>query len=102
MAANGEQAVLDQFDRLEHLAIEAISEFLESDGGDPAMREKARVAQASLGTISRYRATESARDALQFQMARSLTNDPDRLAEYIRISQPRSPLVRALPEKAGA
>ena len=92
--------VTDKFGHLEHLAVEAISEFLESDGGDPSLREKARVAQASLGTISRFRATESARDAMAFHMARTLTSDPGELAEYIRITQPNAAIVKALPEKA--
>lgn len=92
------QTVLDTFGRLEHLAIEAISEFLESDGSDSSLLNRARVAQGTLGTISRNRQTESAREALSFQMAHSLTNDPAELARYIRISQPSAPIVKALPE----
>jgi len=98
---NGTVEIADKFGNLEHLAIESISEFLTSDGSDPSLREKARVAQASLGTISRYRATESARDALAFHMARTLTTDPDELARYIRITQPQSLMAKAIPAKVG-
>lgn len=75
--------VPDKFGNLEHLAVKAITEFLQSDGSDPSLREKARVAQVSLGTISRLRETESA------------------LAEYIRITQPNASIIKALPAKAG-
>ena len=80
---------------LERESAQSILQYLKSN--DSNMLKRAQVAQGTLGSLTRRRATDNARDALMFQMARSLTNDPVQLAEYIRVTQPHAPLLKAIP-----
>jgi hypothetical protein len=79
-------------------AITALDQFF--DNGDHVELDiaKAKVATSILGAAARMEQAKGARDSLTFQMARSLTTNPEQLERYIRVAMPSAPLVRALPE----
>jgi hypothetical protein len=86
----------DEIASAERTALRAVNAYLDSDGDNPSLLRRAQVAQSLFGSIQRRRATDNARDALTFAIARSITRDPTELARYIKITQPRSPLVDAI------
>lgn len=84
---------------IEARATDVLLRYLDSDGRSKALLNQAKVAAGALATASRNRQTAGARDALTFAMARSIAANPLELAEYIRVTQPHSALVAAIPEK---
>jgi hypothetical protein len=81
--------VASEYAALEHEAIQTLHSFLRSDVTDPAALNKAKVAQATLASVQSHNRTEAARNNLSFEMVRLLTNDPVKMAEYIRVTQPQ-------------
>jgi hypothetical protein len=90
-----------EYVELEGVAIHTIREYLTSEGSDPSMLAKAKIAQGTLGSVQSHFKTAMARRVLDFTMARSLTSDPTKLAEYIRLTQPASGIIQALPAPGG-
>lgn len=97
MAERNELTVEQEMERVEKAALEAVYRYLRTDNPDEELLTKARVAQTQFGSIQRRRQSDGAREALYFGMARSMTDDPTKLAEYIRVTSPGAPIVRALP-----
>lgn len=88
------------FDHLARASISLLTEVI----SDPEAMENvekakaAKLAATSLSAWTRQNATENSRSALNFAMAREIAGDKDQLQRYIAITNPESPLVRALPE----
>lgn len=97
MAERNELTVDQEMERVEKAALEAVYRYLRNDKPDEELLTKARVAQSQFASIQRRRQSDGAREALYFGMARSMTDDPARLAEYIRVTSPGAPIVKALP-----
>ncbi len=73
------------FDELEIVAGQQILKYLKGErgGGDDI-----RVAQGTLSNIAKNRQTMTARDALKFNMASIITDDPKKLKKYVESTQP--------------
>jgi len=74
-----------QFEKLEEVAVNILLEYLgdKRPGGDDI-----NVAIKSLNMVAKNRVTTTARDALKFSMAKTITDDPKLLRKYIKASQP--------------
>jgi len=85
------------FDELAGKAISNLSSFF--DGGFENKEDMlaARLAATVLSSWTRHKQTQGAREAVRFSMARELAADSERLAEYMRITMPESPVTKALP-----
>lgn len=86
-----------QYEEVEEASLRAIHEFLTTSGDDPGALAKAKVAQGALASVQSHFKTEMSRRSLDFEMARALTTDQTKLAEYVRLTQPASALTTALP-----
>lgn len=82
-----------RWDELERVAVSALIDYLST--GDAALEGRARMATNVLASGQRRRQVDLGRDQLHWSMATSLTSDPERLAEYVRVTQP-SPQVLAV------
>lgn len=89
-----------EYAELEEASVRAVREFLSSPGDNPQLLAKAKIAAGALGSVQSHFKTAMAGRVLDFDMARVLTSDPDKLAEYIRLTQPTSGILPALPEPA--
>lgn len=87
----------EAYDRLEKNAIDALNEMFESDKMTKGQAMKAKVAQGALASVQSHQKAKMTRRTLDFAMARALTTDPEKMAEYIRLTQPDSALVKAIP-----
>lgn len=89
------------YERLEHNSIEVLNRLLEAsikgERVTKGLLAVAKTAQSGLASVQSHRKTRVASRALDYTMARSLTNDPAQLTEYIRLTQHDSALVEALP-----
>lgn len=75
-----------QFDRLEKTSIDLIQEYFDGkrQGGDDIV-----TARCMLNIIKGNRQTMTAREALKFNMATSITDDPKLLKRYLTATNPR-------------
>lgn len=89
-----------KMEELRDYSIEVIWQFLHSDGKDAGLRALEQSARQALSNYTRSKATESNREQTNFLLARSLSENQQQLAEYIRITMPNSPILKALPSKA--
>lgn len=73
------------------------------DEAEPDERSDRRADMAIkiIGAYTRKQATDNNRDALRFQVARSLASSPNELREYVRIALPDHGTVRALQAPKG-
>jgi len=84
--------------QLETESSEALLRFFKAEDLSPSMIGAAKIAASAFSTCARRRATATAEKALGYQMARDLASDKDRLAEYVAVSMPSAPIVKALPK----
>lgn len=91
-------SISEEMERVEKASLELIYRVLHTDDADPSLLERTRIGQAAFSAIQRRRQSDGAREALHFAMARSITQDPEALATYIKITNPDSAIVKALPE----
>lgn len=93
----------EEYDGLEHDSIEVMRQLLQAAAtGQPikkVLMAAAKTAQSGLGSVQSYRRTKLGTRALDFEMVRSVTRDPERLAEYIRTTAPTTGILAALPER---
>lgn len=82
-----------RWEELEEVAVDALIDYLST--GDASKERRAQMASAVLASGQRRRQVDLGRDQLHWSMATRLTNDPERLAEYVRVTQP-SPQVLAV------
>jgi hypothetical protein len=75
----------EQFDKLEKTAIELLQDYLDGNrqGGDDVV-----TARCVLNVIKGNRQTMTAREALKFNMASSITDDPKVLKRYVEATNP--------------
>lgn len=97
MPRPNELTIEQEMERVEKASLEAVYRYLRNDNPDEELLTKARVAQSQFASIQRRRQSDGAREALYFGMARSMTDDPAKLAEYIRVTSPSARIVKALP-----
>ena len=90
-------SINDEMERVEKASLELIYKVLRTDSPDDGLLERTRIGQAAFSAIQRRRQSDGAREALHFAMARSITQDPEALATYIRVTNPDSAIVKALP-----
>lgn len=86
-----------KFLNLEDVSVEALTDYVKGGGGDKVQTQVARIAVSVLSVVQRRRSIELNRDRLYFAMAKGLTSDPIKLADYIRQTQPSSPFARLQP-----
>ena len=85
--------------KLEQVAKQAMSELQKFFRKKEATTKDvgvARVATSVLSAWTRQQQTKSASDTTKFMVARELASDKEQLAEYIRLTMPDFPLVKAL------
>lgn len=82
---------------IDGVAKRSIFEYLNSDGADHGLRERARQANAYRATIARREATQSAREQMTVILARSLSNSPEEFVMYMKIAAPNTPMLKAAP-----
>jgi hypothetical protein len=82
---------------LEQEAVSTLTKYLRSDDQSPASTARARIAAASISAVTRRKQAQGAARALDYQMARDLARDKSQLEEYVRLTMPAAPIVRALP-----
>lgn len=91
-----------EYERLERNSISILNEVMEAKLSGKALKKSdaiiIKTAQSSLASVQSHRKTKLGERALDFTLARTLTTDPDKLAEYVRLTQHDSPVVKALPE----
>lgn len=90
--------------RFSNLAAQAMKELQKFFGRKEATSKDigvARVATSVLSAWTRQQQTKSAADTTKFMVARELASDKDQLAEYIRLTMPDYPLVKALQKGQG-
>lgn len=85
-----------KLEELGELAIDHLAEYFRG-GADNENEKAARIAASTFSTYARLKQVEGAREAVRFTMARELAHDGDKLAEYMRITMPESPVTKALP-----
>ncbi len=90
-------SVNDEMERVEKASLELIYKTLRTEEPAQDLLERTRIGQAAFSAIQRRRQSDGAREALYFGMARSMTDDPEKLADYIRVTSPGAPIVKALP-----
>ena len=91
----------DEWEDLANDAIGHLSLYLKSDTQSEKAIPGARIAATVLSAYTRFIQTEGAREAARFMMAREITSDPEKLAEYVRVSVPDPALIN-LATKKGA
>lgn len=89
----------EKFAQLRDKAIEIEWEFLNSDGVDTSLQKREQSARQVLSNWTRNEATKSNREQTNLLTARSLAQSPEQLAEYVRLTMPHSPILKALPSK---
>lgn len=89
----------EKFANLRDRAIDIEWEFLNSDGSDTGLRNREQSARQVLSNWTRHEATKSNREQTNLLTARSLAQNPEQLAEYVRLTMPHSPILKALPSK---
>lgn len=82
-----------RWDELERTAVDALIDYLST--GDPDKERRASVAQSVIASGQRRRRVELGRDQLHWNMATRLTDDPQKLAEYVRVTRPSPGVVAA-------
>ncbi len=80
---------------------ETLRAYFEDSDPDKADLARAKIAASVFSSVIRLQQTLGARDALTWSKATYLL-DKDQVREYIRVSQPGSPLVKALPERTAS
>ena len=85
-----------KLESLGELAVDHLIEYLRG-GGEGDGERAARIAASTFSTYVRLKQVEGAREAVRFTMARELAHDGEKLAEYMRITMPESPVTKALP-----
>lgn len=85
-----------KYEVAEHKALDVIQAYLNSDGDDTSLHKRVKVAQATLGHVQSHNRNALGRRVLDFEMVRTVTNDPDRLAEYIRATAPTQGVIAAI------
>ncbi len=90
----------ETLDTLAGLAMFKLRGFLE--GGDHTGKDiaEAKIASGIVSSWVRNKQTDSALQATNFMMARELAQDRQQLETYIRLTNPQSALVKALPPAA--
>jgi len=86
---------------LRDLSAKTLVVYLKNEHPDKHDEAKAKIASSVFATCSREAASQSARDALLWDIARNLL-DKEHQAEYVRVSMPTSALAKALPPATGA
>ena len=94
--ANG-LSIDEEMQRVEKASLELIHKVLRTDEPDDSLLERTRIGQAAFSAIQRRRQSDGNMRALDFAMARTITQDPEALATYIRITNPDSAIIKALP-----
>lgn len=89
----------ERFSQLRDKSIDIMWEYLTSDGSDKGLREREQSARQVLSNFTRHEATKSQREQTNLLTARSLAQNPEQLAEYVRLTMPHSPILKALPSK---
>jgi hypothetical protein len=92
----------DDLDEVRQGAIAALKQFFSKSETTNADVNRAKVAASALSSVTRWRQTENAQQALAFSMARELARDKQQLEEYVRVSMPTAAITRALPRPAGS
>lgn len=88
----------DRFGDLAGQAMNVLQKFFRKK--DQASKDigVARVATSVLSAWTRQQQTKSAQETTRFMVARELASDREQLADYIRLTMPDYPLVKALPQ----
>lgn len=89
----------EKFAKLRDKAIDTVWQFLNSDGSDTGLHKLEQSARQALSNWTRNEATKSNREQTNLLTARSLAQSPEQLAEYVRLTMPHSPILKALPSK---
>lgn len=87
-----------KLDKLVGVAMEKLEVFLTGEDHTSKDISEAKIASGILSSWVRNRQTESAREATSFMIARELARDREQLEEYVRLTNPQSPIVKALPK----
>lgn len=85
-----------KLEQLGDLAADHLITYLQG-GGDDEGERAARIAASTFSTYARLKQVDNAREAVRFTMARELASDDSKLAEYMKITMPDSPVTKALP-----
>lgn len=86
-----------EIDELAKQAVDTLKGYFEDTEPDKHDETRAKIAASVFSTAVRMKQTQGARDALTWGIASTLL-DKQRLAEYVRVSMPNTPLAKALPE----
>ncbi len=81
-------------------AMKRLSQFFKSRDHTNDDRADIKVATNVLSSWTRHEQSKSAERAVNFQIARTLVNDPAQLAAYVAESEPKSGIVKYLPQTA--
>lgn len=88
---------------MKSLAIDSIAKlrnFLANPSEDKSTVLALKAAQVSLSNYTRHEATQGAREATTFMMARELASNAEELEHYMKVAMPSSPVTKAIPTKA--
>lgn len=78
-------------------AIKSLDNFFNQEDHTGKDIGAARIATAIISAWTRQSQTKSAEKTTLFMVARELANDREQLAEYIKLTMPDLPIVKALP-----
>lgn len=87
---------MSKLDELQDVATDELLDFFKM-GNEDADFQRARIAQASLATVARLKATDRVRDATQFHILRVLSEDNKELRDYLAVSLPDYVPAKVLP-----
>lgn len=90
--------VVRDIDLLGAEAISALRKFLAQGEVTSADVARAKVAATAFSGWTRHKATESARDSNTLALIRELAADKEQFREFVRLSLPNAPVLKALPK----
>lgn len=91
----------EKFVKVRDRSLEILWEFLNSEAPDVALQKRESSARQVLSNWTRNEATKSNREQTNLLTARALAQNPEQLAEYVRLTMPHSPISKALSSKQG-
>lgn len=86
----------DRLDRIIDPAVETLAKVFRGEAITEEQITAAKLAVTAIGAWTRLKQAERAQEGLYFNMAALLASDKEELKQYIRLSMPHVPLLRAL------